>query len=104
MVDWSAAETGKGDRGVVWVVEEILLRGKDVVEGESWVVGYLLIVRERRGRVAGPDGGGLTMEFYKSTTALARDTFGWGRVGHWLVAMGAEETYSRGWSRRRGDL
>lgn len=27
-----------------------------------------------------PDGGGLTVEFYKSATTFARDTFGW-----WIV-------------------
>lgn len=48
-----------------------------MVERESWVMVYLLIVGERRGRVTGPDGGGLTVEFYKSTTTLSRDTFGW---------------------------
>jgi hypothetical protein len=30
--------------------------------------------------MTGPDGGGLAMEFYKSATTLARDTFG-ARVG-----------------------
>jgi hypothetical protein len=49
-----------------------------MVERESLVVVYLLIVRERGGRMTGPDGGGLTVEFYKSTTTLARDTFGAG--------------------------
>jgi len=41
---------------------------------------YLPIIGESRGRMAGTDGGGLTVEFYKSTTTLARDALGWGRV------------------------
>lgn len=44
MIDWGAAETGQGDRGVVGVVEEILLRRKDVVERESRIVVQLLVV------------------------------------------------------------
>lgn len=38
VVNWDAAETGKGDGAVGWVVEEVLLRGKNMVERESWVV------------------------------------------------------------------
>lgn len=33
--------------------------------------------------MTGTDGGGLTVEFYKSTATLARDAFGLGRVDHW---------------------
>ena len=42
--------------------------------------------------MTGPDGGGLTMEFYKSATALARDAFRLrGMMDHWLVfCMGGE--------------
>jgi hypothetical protein len=83
VVNWSAAETGKGNGGVARVVQEILLRREDVVERKSWVVVYLPIGREARGRVTGPGGGGLTMEFYKSTTTFARDAF---RTGIGAVA------------------
>jgi hypothetical protein len=76
-VDWGTAETGEGDSGVVWVVKEILLRGEDVVEREGLGMVYLLIVGERRGRMARPDGCGLTVEFYKRAATLARDAFSW---------------------------
>jgi hypothetical protein len=88
MVNLSAAETGQGDRGIVWIVEEIILRRKDVVEREGRVVVYLLIVGERWGRVAGPDGGRLTVEFYKSATTPARDTLGYG-MGELLECSGS---------------
>jgi hypothetical protein len=83
VVHWSAAETGQGNGGVVWVVQEILLRREDVVERESLVVIYLPIGRETRGRMTRAGGGGLTMEFYKSTTTFARDAF---RTGVGAVA------------------
>ena len=71
-----------------------------MVERESWVVVYLLIVWERRGRMTGPDGSGLTVEFYKSTTTLARDAFGW--VDRWSgFFFTKRSTHSKGWSRRR---
>jgi len=73
VVNWSAVENGQGSG--VWVVQEIVLRREDVVERESWVMVYLPIGGETRGRVTGPGGGGLTMEFYKSTTTFARDAF-----------------------------
>ena len=46
-----------------------------MVERESRIVSHLFIVGEGRCRMTGPDGGGLTMEFYKSATTLARDAF-----------------------------
>lgn len=110
MVDWSAAETGQGDGGVAWVAEEILLRREDVVKRESWIVIQLLVVGESRGRMTGPNGGGLTVELYKRTTTLARDTFGWGWVD-WLnetslstMRRKQKRTHSRGWSRHTGGL
>lgn len=47
-----------------------------MVERKSRIVVYLFITGERRSRVTGSDGGGLTVEFYKSATTLARETFG----------------------------
>ena len=85
VVNWSATETGQGNGGVIWVVQEILLRREDVVERESWVVVYLPIGRETRGRMTGPGGGGLTMEFYKSTTTFARDAFSLRLVHYWHI-------------------
>ena len=54
-----------------------------MVERESWIGIQLLIVGERRGGMTGADGGSLAVELYKSTTTLARDTFGW--VDRWSV-------------------
>ena len=85
MVNWGAAETGQGNGGIVWVVEEILLRREDVVERKGRIVVYLPIGRETRGRMTRPGGGGLTMEFYKSTTTFARDAFSLRRVYYWHV-------------------
>ena len=65
---------------------------------------YLLIVLERRGRMTRPDGGGLTVEFYKSATTLAREAFGWGRqiiYRYMFRRENGEDAYSKGWSRRR---
>lgn len=78
-----------------------------MVEGKGRIVAYLLVVRERRGRVTRPDGGGLPVEFYKSTAALARDAFRFGAGGllaYFYLAREIKKTYSRGWSRRREGL
>ena len=48
-----------------------------MIERESRVMVWLLIIGERGSRMAGTDGGSLTVELYKSTTALARDALGW---------------------------
>ena len=66
-----AAETGQGDRGIGRVAEEIILGGKGVAERESLTVVKLLIAGERRGRVSGPNGGCLAVEFCKGTTTFA---------------------------------
>jgi len=85
VVNRSAAETGQGDGCIVWVVQEILLRREDVVERKSWVMVYLPIGRETRRRMTGPGGGGLPVEFDKSTTTFSRDTFSLRLVYYWHI-------------------
>lgn len=53
-----------------------------MLEGESRVGVHLLITGKRRSGMTGSDWGSLTVEFDKSATALARDTFGCGQVYH----------------------
>ena len=76
MINLSTTESWEGDGGIVWIVEEILLGRKDIVEGEGRIVVHLPIARESRSGMTGSNWGSLTVELDKSAPTLARDAFG----------------------------